>query len=161
MEMITVNHTNIEKEHICCAIASNTDRQVQSKKEWMTSQFNEGLVFTKMDVRGKCFIEYIPIENAWSPIAGNDIMFVNCLWVAGKFQGLGYAKALLESCKQDSLQKGKKGIVIISAKKKKPYTMDYQFLVQNGFYSVDVWEDTYELMFYLLTKDCEEPKFQV
>lgn len=161
METITLTHENIEKEHICCAIANNKDIQVQSKKEWLNQQIDEGLVFTKMDVRGKCFIEYIPIENAWIPIQGHDFMYIDCLWVAGKYQGLGYAKTLLESCKKDSVEKGKKGLTIISSKKKKSYLMDYNFLTKHGFYSVDTWNDIYELMFLPLTDDYEEPRFAV
>lgn len=161
MDTITLTHDNIEKEHICCAITNNKDIQVQSKKEWLKNQFNNGLVFTKMNVRGKCFIEYIPIENAWVPISGKDLIYIDCLWVAGKYQGLGYAKALLESCRKDSIEKGKKGLVIISSKKKKGFLMDYQFLIKHGFYSVDIWNNIYELMFLPLTDDFEKPQFHV
>ena len=38
MEIINVIGENIEKEHICCAIANNKDCQVQSKKAWLTRQ---------------------------------------------------------------------------------------------------------------------------
>ena len=61
---------NIEQEHICCAIASEKDPQVHSKKTWLKEQMNNGLIFTKMNVRGKCFIEYLPLEYAWVPIQG-------------------------------------------------------------------------------------------
>lgn len=64
MEYIKVTKENIDKEHICCAISNNNDIQVSSKKEWMTKCFDDGLVFLKSKERGKCFIEYIPAENA-------------------------------------------------------------------------------------------------
>lgn len=38
MEYIQVTKDNIEKEHICCVIASNKNIQVSSKKEWMMIQ---------------------------------------------------------------------------------------------------------------------------
>ena len=161
MDTITLTHDNIDKEHICCAISNNKDIQVSSKKEWLKQQLDEGLVFTKVNVRGKCFIEYIPIENAWVPITGKDLMYIDCLWVSGKYQGLGYAKALLESCQKDSINKGKKGLVILSSQKKKGFLMDYQFLIKHGFYSVDTWNKVYELMFLPLTDDFQEPKFNV
>ena len=41
--------------------------------------------------RGKCFIEYIPAENAWNPIIADGYMYINCLWVAGSFKGNGYS----------------------------------------------------------------------
>ena len=68
MEYIQVTKENIEKEHICCAISSNNDIQVSSKKAWLAERFAEGLVFLKSVERGKCFIEYIPAERAWNPI---------------------------------------------------------------------------------------------
>lgn len=37
MKYIRVTKENIEKEHICCAISSNRDIQVISKKNWLTS----------------------------------------------------------------------------------------------------------------------------
>lgn len=64
MEYVRVTKDNIENEHICCAISSNRDLQVASKKDWMMKCFDEGLVFLKSTERGKCFIEYMPAENA-------------------------------------------------------------------------------------------------
>lgn len=71
MEYIKVTNENIDKEHICCAISNNNDIQVSSKKEWLKEQFREGLVFLKSAERGKCFIEYLPVENAWNPISAD------------------------------------------------------------------------------------------
>lgn len=38
MEYIRVTKENIEKEHICCAISSNKDIQVISKKNWLKAR---------------------------------------------------------------------------------------------------------------------------
>ena len=84
MEYIKVTNENIDKEHICCAISNNNDIQVASKKEWLKVQFREGLVFLKSAERGKCFIEYLPAENAWNPISADGYMYIDCLW--GFFQ---------------------------------------------------------------------------
>ena len=62
MEFIQVTKENLEKEHICCAISNNNDIQVSSKKSWLAERFDEGLVFLKSVERGKCFIEYIPVN---------------------------------------------------------------------------------------------------
>ena len=75
MEYIKVTNENIDKEHICCAISNNNDIQVSSKKEWLKEQFREGLVFLKSAERGKCFIEYLPAENAWNPISADGYMY--------------------------------------------------------------------------------------
>ena len=60
VELVRLTHDNLETEHICCAISNNKDVQVMSKKAWLSNRLDEGLVFLKGDVRGKCFIEYIP-----------------------------------------------------------------------------------------------------
>ena len=72
MNIITVTKNNLEQEHICCAISNNKDCQVFTKKAWLAERFAEGLVFMKGDVRGKCFIEYIPAEKAWCPIGTSN-----------------------------------------------------------------------------------------
>ena len=53
-------------------------------------------VFRKLNARGKVFIEYEPIETAWTPIIGYNYIYVYCLWVVGSFKGNGIAKVLLE-----------------------------------------------------------------
>lgn len=160
MEWLTLTKNNIDNEHICCALSSYQDKQVLSKKEWLKNQMDNGLVFTKGKIRGKCFIEYLPIEHAWISLIGNDLMYINCFWVSGQFQKRGYAKVLLKNCQQDCLQKGKKGLVILSSLKKKPYTMDYDFLVYHGFENVDTWND-YQLMFLSLADDSQKPQFAI
>ena len=47
MEYIRVTKENIEKEHICCAISSNRDIQVISKKNWLKERFDDGLVISQ------------------------------------------------------------------------------------------------------------------
>ena len=76
METITLTLDNIEKEHICCAMSAK-DNQATSKKEWLKERIQEGLVFTKLNERGKCFIEYIPIEKAWIHLTGKDLSLIH------------------------------------------------------------------------------------
>ena len=83
MEYIRLTKENLEKEHICCAISSNKDPQVMSKKAWLRERLDEGLVFLKADARGKCFIEYMPAEAAWAPIAADGYLYIDCFWVSG------------------------------------------------------------------------------
>ena len=65
MNYIRITKENIDKEHICCAMSG---KQSVAKKEWLKQRFEDGLVFYRSEERGKCFIEYIPAENAWAPI---------------------------------------------------------------------------------------------
>lgn len=160
MEYIRVTKDNLEKEHICCAISSNKDAQVASKKAWLADRFDEGLVFLKSVERGKCFIEYIPAENAWVPIDADGYMYIDCLWVSGSFKGHGYSNDLLEECANDSKKKGKKGLCILAAAKKKPFLADPKFLKYKGFTVADEADNGIQLWYLPLEKDVQVPKFK-
>lgn len=160
MELIRVTHENLETEHICCAIAGNKDCQVLSKKTWLKQRLDEGLVFLKGNVRGKCFIEYIPAEYAWAPVEADGYMYINCLWVSGQFKGRGYSNLLLDECIRDSREKGKKGLVILSSKKKMGYLSDPKFMRYKGFETVDTASPYFELMYLPFDKSAEKPRFK-
>ena len=160
MEYIQVTKENIEKEHICCAISSNKDVQVISKKAWLTERFEEGLVFLKSVERGKCFIEYLPAENAWNPIEAEGYMYIDCLWVAGSFKGNGYSTDLLNACIEDSKKKGKEGLCILAAAKKKPFLADPKFLKYKGFRACDEAENGIQLWCLPFDEDAALPKLK-
>ncbi|SHE96903.1 YoaP domain-containing protein [Clostridium fallax] len=160
MDIITVTKDNLEKEHICCAIGNNNDCGVSAKKLWLSKEFDEGLVFKKGNVRGKCFIEYIPSEMAWCPIEAPSYMFINCLWVSGKFKGKGNSSILLNECIKDSKEKGKKGLVILSSKKKMPYISDGKFLRYKGFQLADKLNPYYELLYLPFSDNSNKPFFK-
>ncbi len=160
MEYIRVTKENIDKEHICCAISSNKDVQVISKKDWLRDSFDDGLVFLKSVERGKCFIEYIPAENAWNPIDAKDYMYIDCLWVAGSFKGHGYSSELLEYCINDSKEKGKKGLCILCANKKKPFLADPKFLKYKGFQVCDEADNGVELWYLPFDDVSNKPRFK-
>ena len=160
MEYIRVTKENIDKEHICCAISSNKDVQVISKKDWLRDRYDDGLVFLKSIERGKCFIEYIPAENAWNPIDGDGYMYIDCLWVSGSFKGHGYSNDLLEYCISDSKQKGKKGLCVLCADKKKPFLADPKFLKYKGFRVCDKADNGIELWYLPFDDMNEKPKFK-
>ena len=132
MEYIRVTKENLEQEHICCAISNNKDDQVASKKAWLAERFDEGLVFLKSVERGKCFIEYIPAENAWNPIVADNYMYIDCLWVSGSFKGNGYSNDLLNECIRDSKEQGKSGLCILSSAKKERSTVQSHSLAEQG-----------------------------
>lgn len=160
MEYIRVTKENLEKEHICCAISNNKDAQVASKKAWLAERFDEGLIFLRSTERGKCFIEYIPAENAWVPIIAEDYMYINCLWVAGSMKGHGYSSDLLDACISDSRQKGRKGICILSSAKKKPFLADPKFLKHKGFTVADESDNGIQLWHMPLEEGAVSPCFK-
>jgi ribosomal protein S18 acetylase RimI-like enzyme len=154
---INITLDNIEDEHLCCAISDKKHQDgVHAKKDWLKKQIPKGHIFRKLDVKGKVFIEYSPLESSWVPIAGSNYLYIYCLWVSGKYKGQGHAKSLLEYCIDDAKKQGKSGICVLSSKKKKPFLSDKKFMQKYGFEVVDNVGD-YELL--ALSFDGTKPSF--
>ena len=157
-EYINLNIDNIEEEHICCAIGDPKHQEgVDKKKEWIKSKLKDGHVFRKLNARGKIFIEYEPIETAWTPVTGKNYEYIYCLWVAGSFKEKGIGKELLEYAINDAKDNKKSGICTLVSKKKKPFLGEKKFFEHFGFKVVDEIAD-YELL-ALQFDDKETPKF--
>ena len=158
MDYIQITKDNIEKEHICCAMSG---KQSVMKKEWLKQRFAEGLVFYRSTEHGKCFIEYIPAENAWVPIQADGYVYIDCLWVSGSLKGHGYANELLQQCVQDAKGQGRKGLCILSAEgRKREFLSDPKFMAYKGFAVADTSECGINLMYLPFEQDAEPPKFK-
>ena len=160
MEYIRVTKDNLAAEHICCAISNNNDAQVASKKAWLADRFDEGLVFLKSVERGKCFIEYLPAENAWNPLEAVGWTYIDCLWVSGSFKGHGYADDLLEACVRDSRLQSRKGLCVLSAAKKKPFRSDPGYLAHKGFAVCDEADNGVQLWRLPFEENAVPPRFK-
>ncbi|WP_133966914.1 GNAT family N-acetyltransferase [Eubacterium limosum] len=149
---------NLDSQHVCCAIADKKHQcGVAAKKKWLRERLAEGHVFRKLDDRGKVFIEYAPLETAWTPVLGDNYLYIYCLWVAGSFKGKGHGAALLDYCIEDAKARGKSGVCVLSARKKKPFMADKKFFMKYGFETVDTTDDGYELL--ALSFDGRLPRF--
>lgn len=158
MEYIRITKENIDKEDICCAMSANKSA---AKKEWMKKRFDEGLTFIKAVQRGKCFIEYVPAENAWVPIDAEGYLFINCLWVAGSMKGNGYSNDLMNLCIEDAKSQGRKGICILSSTgKKKEFLSDPKYLKYKGFLVADESDCGINLMYLPLKDNPGKPQFK-
>lgn len=158
MEYIRITKDNIDKEHICCAMSG---KQSLAKKQWMKERFDEGLVFYRSVERGKCFIEYIPAENAWVPIEADDYLFINCLWIAGSLKGQGFSNDLLDKCIRDAKKNGRKGLCILSSSgRKKEFLSDPKYMKYKGFMVADETETGINLLYLPLCEDAVVPKFR-
>lgn len=161
MDFITVHPDNLDDEDICCANSHKKgDECAVSKKEWMKNRFAEGLVFKKLNQRGKVFIEYIPAENAWCPITAQGYMFIDCFWVSGNFKGKGYGAALLEECIKAAKESGMKGVVALSSDRKVPFLSDPKFFKYKGFTKADSCEPYYELLYLPFDSTGKAPRFK-
>ena len=158
MDYIRITKENIDQEHICCAMSG---KQSLAKKEWLKQRFDEGLVFYRSRERGKCFIEYIPAENAWVPIEANGYLYIDCLWIAGAMKGHGYSNDLLNECIRDAKAQGRKGVCILSAKgKKREFLSDPKYLAYKGFTAADISDCGISLMYLPLSPNAELPRFK-
>ena len=158
MNYIRITKDNINKEHICCAMSGN---QSLAKKEWLKQRFDEGLVFYRSEERGKCFIEYIPAENAWVPVESDGYIYINCMWIAGSMKGQGYSNDLLNECIRDAKAQGKKGLCILSSSGRKlEFLADPKYLAYKGFAVADTSDCGITLMYLPFEKKAEPPKFK-
>ena len=158
MNYIRITQENIDTEHICCAMSG---KQSLTKKEWLKQRFEEGLAFYRSEERGKCFIEYIPAENAWVPIKADGYIYINCLWVSGAMKGHGYSTDLLDECIRDAKAQNKKGICILCAQgRKREFLADPNFLAHKGFLVSDISDCGINLMNLPLAENAEKPRFK-
>lgn len=158
MNYIRITKDNIDHEHICCAMSG---KQSVMKKEWMKRQFDDSLVFYRSCERGKCFIEYIPAENAWIPIEADGYIYIDCLWVSGSMKGHGYSNDLLAECERDARAQGRKGLCILSSDgRKKEFLSDPKYLAHKGFRLADSSDCGITLLYLPFDDSAEPPKFK-
>lgn len=158
MGFVQLTGENLSKEHICCSISDKReDSGLALKKSWLKERIEDGLVFRKLDERGKVFIEYLPAEKSWAPIVAPGYLYINCLWVSGSFKGKGYGASLMDSCIKDA--QGTNGIVVLSSAKKRPFLSDGKFLGKYGFVTCDTAAPYFELITLKLNPGSPDPMF--
>jgi GNAT superfamily N-acetyltransferase len=161
MGIIAIDGTNIDEEHICCAIGNDKENRARArtKKDWLKAQFAEGLIFKRLDERGKVFAEYMPVEKVWKPLVGENWMVINCLWVSGQFKGKGYGAQLLEECVKDAKKLKMDGVAVVSSSTVKPFLTDKKFYLEHGFEVIDSAAPYFELLALKFNKKAVDPKF--
>ena len=87
-------------------------------------------------------------------------MYIDCLWVSGSLQGHGYSTDLLAACIEDSKEKGKSGLCILCAEKKKPFLADPKFLKYKGFIVGDEADKGIQLWYLPFDKKADIPQFK-
>jgi ribosomal protein S18 acetylase RimI-like enzyme len=159
--IIDVTPENIDGEHICCAIGNDTTnrQRADQKKAWMRGRFPEGHRFKKLNVRGKVFVEYEPIEHAWAPIEGDGYWYIQCLWVSGRYKGQGWSTALLEACEADARASGARGLVAIASEKKRGFMVQTSFYERHGFSVCDTAEPYFQLVARPFDQQAPLPRF--
>lgn len=160
MTLIKLNHHNIEKEHLCCAMSDKKCQTgVNAKRTMIKNKLDEGYVFNKLDAKGKVFTDYCPVEISLLPVHADGYMAINCFWVSGQYAKQGHAKALLQQCIEDSRKSH--GIIVISSDKKRPYLSDKAFFQHFGFEVCDKAPPYFELLVYKNSPEAPTPHFFV
>jgi len=158
LKIISLTENNIDNEHICCGFSDKKlANGTRLKKELIKRRLPEDFKFKKLDVKGKVFIEYVPAENAWSPIEAPGYTFIHCFWVSGRYKAQGLGTRLLDECIKDSREKN--GIVCVTTKKVMPFLTDKGFFLKKGFEICDVAPPYFELLVKPL-KNAPLPKFR-
>jgi N-acetylglutamate synthase-like GNAT family acetyltransferase len=156
--IIDVTDENIDKENICCGFSLKKNQEgYEGKKALMRKRFQEGYRFKKFDLKKRAFVEYVPAEYSWVPIDAPGYMFINCLTVSGRNKNHGFGNRLLEQVIKDS--EDKKGIVLITSDKKKPYLADKKFFQKKGFEVFDTAPPYFELMGIRFDPYAPAPKY--
>ncbi len=157
-EFINLTPENLKDEHLCCIIRSKKPHPgIEAKRAWLAERLREGHIFRKLNIKGCAFIEYAPLETAWTPIVGENFLYIYCLWVQGEPKGQGYGRQLMEYCLNDARERGKSGVCMLGAAKQKAWLSDQSFAKRFGFTTVDTTDDGYELL--SLSFDGSQPRF--
>lgn len=131
---INLTPENLDGEHLCCIIRSKKAHPgVEAKRQWLADRLKEGHIFRKLNAKATVFIEYAPLETAWTPVLGDSYYYIYCLWVCGESKGKGYGRALMEYCLADARAKGKSGVCMLGAEKQKAWLSDQAFAKNSVF----------------------------
>ena len=86
---INLTPENLDGEHLCCIIRSKKAHPgVEAKRQWLADRLKEGHIFRKLNAKATVFIEYAPLETAWTPVLGDSYYYIYCLWVCGESKGI-------------------------------------------------------------------------
>ena len=138
VQIVDVNPGNIEEETLFC-IKDLMNPGFECKRQWFTARYEEGLrmkILKGQDGKMIGFIEYIPIEYAWRPIKGSDLLFIHCMYIyPNKNKRLGYGSQLISLVEKQARDMGISGICTVASKG--PWMADQRVFEKNGFTKVD------------------------
>lgn len=158
--IITLNKSNIDKEHICCAISDKKCKDsYELKKDWLKNEFDNGYVFRRIDARAKVFIEYGPAEKGWCPVNAPNYLLINCFWVSGQYKGQGYGKELLKLATENAISQGKDGLVTVVGTSKFHFMSDTKWFLKQGFETCEKLPSGFSLLVRKINQDAKTPTF--
>lgn len=160
-KIITLDKSDLTKEHICCAISDKKCKDgYELKKDWLKKEFDHGYVFRRIDARAKVFIEYGPAELGWIPVDAPNYLLINCFWVSGQYKGQGYGKELLRLAVEDAISQGKNGLVTVAGTRKFHFMSDTKWLLKQGFETCEQLSSGFSLLVKKINSRADSPKFK-
>jgi len=128
---------------VCLEDWSEEMKEAGNHKEvWYNKMKDKGLgVKLALDENGEVggMIQYVPIEHSFAE--GNDLYFIDCIWVhgnkegRGNFQKKGMGTALLQAAEADAKASGAKGMAAWGLWL--PFWMKASWFKKNGYKKVD------------------------
>ena len=160
-KIISIDKSNIDKEHICCAFSDKKCAEsYEAKKNWLRNEFDNGYVFRRIDALAKVFIEYCPAEKGWAPVEAPNYLLVNCFWVSGQYKGKSYGKELLRLALEDAENQGKDGLVTVVGTSKFHFMSDTKWLLKNGFETCEKLVSGFSLLVRKINPKAKNPTFK-
>ena len=160
-KIIKLDKSNIDAEHICCAISDKKCAESYTlKKDWLKKEFDNGYAFYRINARAKVFIEFGPAETGWAPVNAPGYLLINCFWVSGKYKKQGYGKELLRIAEEDAGQQQKNGLVTVVGTKKFHFMSDTKWLLRQGFETTEKTTTGFSLLTKKINHDAENPSFK-
>jgi GNAT superfamily N-acetyltransferase len=164
IEIIDLNEENKELYFVCLEDWSEEFKEAGNHKEcWYNRMKGKNLgVKLAKDKNGEIggMIQYIPIEHSF--VDGNDLYFVQCIWVhgykhgRGNFQRRGMGKALLKAAEEDVRNRGARGIAAWGLSL--PIWMKASWFKRQGYKKVDK-KGIRVLLWKPFTNDAVPPKW--
>jgi len=130
------------------------------KMDWFKSKTNQGVkirIATDQQNKQLGFIEYIPSELAWRPVAAKNYLFVQCIALMVKeARHSGIGSTLLGHCLDDARLNNKSGVCAMSSDG--VWIANRTLFEKNGFAMVDKL-GRFELMSFKLDDKFQQPHF--
>jgi GNAT superfamily N-acetyltransferase len=142
MEIIDLTEKYQDKYFVCLEDWSEEMKEAGNHKEhWCGKMKDRGLrVKLALDDGKVCgMIQYIPVE--YSNVEGQDLYFIQCIWVhgykkgIGNYQKKGIGKALLQAAENDAKSRGAKGIAAWGISL--PFWMKASWFRKQGYIKAD------------------------
>lgn len=141
IQIIDVTPDNLKEHGMFCNKNPKSEGYKQ-KVEWYSKTYNQGVMMKiAQNEKGKKigFIEYVPAEFAWRPVAAPGFMFIHCMYIySNKDKNLGYGSQMVKKCEEDAKKIGMKGVAVMTSKgawitnKSLFLKNDYEVVDKNG-----------------------------